>query len=211
MSIMEQQFALLREAANYLSASDVAPYFKLKHLQYSQNGHDRSEFRQLFSRFYGLNAGGLTDDFKNRYFELLFSLRLAPNLEPPYADLLKELYGFRRRKGDQVIAVSFVSKLVAMHDESRPLYDRHVRNFFGIGKPALGSVIFQTEGFIHNLGIIRSQYENWSADPNFKTMINHLLKKIPQLKDCHPNRVCDFLVWTAGRRKLGSSKSVDEV
>lgn len=211
MSIVAQQIVILREAATHLSALDVAPYFRLKQLLHSQKEHDRLTFRTTFAKFYGLNAGGLSETLKNRYFERLFSLRLTLNHEPPYAELLQELYEFKRRKGDQVLGVSFVSKLVAMHDESRPLYDRHVRNFFGLSKPGLGSVEFQIAGFIYNLGIIRNHYQTWGTEPDFNHLLKPLLERIPPLKHCHLNRLCDFLVWTAGRKKLGNSKPVDEV
>jgi hypothetical protein len=104
-----------------------------------------------------------------------------------------------------------VSKLVAIHDESRPLYDRHVRNFFGIWKPGIGSTDFQISGFIKNLSLIQQEYQSWSSDDDFKIILNCAQNKIPELKKCHENRICDFLVWTAGRNKLGNEKSVNEV
>src|SRR5688572_17165467 len=100
----------------------------------------RGEFERTFCSFYGLKAGGLTDKFRQRYFDLLFGLKLSPGSQPPYEKLLLELHAIKRHKGDLVLPASFVSKLVALHDDSRPLFDRHVSNFFGVAMPALGSL-----------------------------------------------------------------------
>jgi hypothetical protein len=202
MTGADVHMTLLRKAAEQLERKDVAPYLELRRLLGKRDDDSRKQFQRIFCRFYGLNAGGLTDDFRRHYFDRLFSLRIAPGAEPPYCELLEELHAFKRRRGDKVLPASFVSKLVAMHDESRPLYDRHVGNFFGVGAPGLGPLAFRINGFIANLARIRQQYVDWEDRNDFREIRRSLLSSIPELSACHVVRICDFLVWTAGRKRI---------
>ena len=202
MSVADLQIDLLGKAAEHLEQEKITPYFRLCELLPGTGPDSRREFERTFCRFYGLNAGGLTDAFRQRYFDLLFGMNLSPGMQPPYEKLLLELHPIRRRKGDQVLPVSFVSKLIAMRDDSRPLFDRHVRNFFGVGVPALGSLSFRIKGFIGNLESIRQTYIAWESRKDFQEIRLSLLRRIPALADCHVVRICDFLVWTAGRERI---------
>jgi hypothetical protein len=203
---VERQVALISQASEMLADKDIAPYFKLRTLLTRQDKKNRTAFKKTFARFYGLNSAGLTDSFKKRYFELLFELDLAQYSTPPYESLLKDLYRIKRRQGDHALAASFVSKMVAIHDDSRPLYDRHVSGFFGITVPTNGSRDFRIAGFVANLDHIRHQYQNWCKTEQVKGLIASLQSRTPQLANCHPIRICDFLVWTVGRHQIGKPK-----
>ena len=200
----DYQFDLLSQASNHLTRKDLAPYFKLRSLL-SIRLHDfEPEFKRTFVHHYGMNAGGLTDEFKELFFKLLFDLNVHESLDP-YTQNLRTLYKIPRRTKDNALHCSFVSKMVAIHDDSRPIFDRHVAKFFGISVPSIGSVDFRIAGFISNLHRIRSIYAAWSQDLRFQEVQRHLFKNIPDLQDSHHVRVCDALVWTVGRKKLAKA------
>lgn len=204
MSLLQLHLDLVSRAAQRLAESDIAPYFALREILARNEKRERRLFRKQFAKYYGLNAAGITDAFKTRYFELLFDLKLDPDIPPPYKELLLELYPIKRRKGDKVLAASFVSKLIAMHDESRPLFDRHVSHFFGLDVPSAGPLEFRIAGFIANLDIIRGHYLAWCKVNEFRSVIAALKNRIPSLASCHDVRICDFLVWTVGRQRIGA-------
>lgn len=204
MSLIQLQLELVAQAALKIKGQDVAPYFKLRDLLRRPGGPDRAAFRKQFERFYGLNAAGLTEAFKSRYFDLLFELKLGPASVPPFEELLRELYPIVRRQGDRILAASFVSKLVAMHDESWPLYDRHVSQFFGIDVPSIGSLAFRIAGFVENLTAIRRHYFAWGEAAEFQRCVSELTRQFSAMSSCHPVRICDFLVWTVGRERIGT-------
>lgn len=191
---------LLEKAAERIRPTDFDGYFGLKDLLASKDHKDRREFQRRFASYYRLHNAGLTDAFKKRYFTLFFEFQ--PRQKDPYTSLLLELYNIPRRKGDHSIQASFVSKMVAMRDESRPLFDRHVSNFFGLSVPSVGSVQFRIAGFVRNLQYIQANYETWAADDRFRRITTVLFDKHPRLQTCHPTRVCDFLVWTVGDREI---------
>ena len=174
------RWALLSKAADAIRPADFAEYFELRRLLGSRRPADHREFQVRFARYYRLNNGGLTEAFKRRYFQLLFTSRPCGE-EDPYTPLLLTLYRFPRRKGDHSLQASFVSKLVAIHDESRPLYDVHVRNFFGMAPPAVGSIEFRIAGFVENLRRIQEEYESWTVDPHLRACLKSDLQRTSKL------------------------------
>jgi hypothetical protein len=201
MSAENIRWNLLKRAVATIRPTDFSEYFELKRLSQKSDPVSRQELQTRFANYYRLHIGGLTDAFKRRYLELLLTCKPRGKRDP-YTPLLKELYEFPRRKGDRTLQVSFVSKLVAFHDESRPLYDVHVKNFFGFSPPSVGPIDFRIAGFVANLQNIQAQYEAWSASPRFAKAMRPLFNKNPALKNCHPTRLCDFLVWTVGAYDL---------
>jgi hypothetical protein len=195
------QWNLLEQAANAVEPGAFEGYFELKRLLASNRPSDKQRFEGRFSSYYRLHIGGLTEAFKKRYFEHLHSCRPIGKKDP-YTALLMDLYQIQRRQGGHSIQASFVSKLVSIHDESRPIYDRHVSNFFGVGVPALGPPEFRMAGFVWNLALIQSQYEGWAVDKRFRGIRKTLIQRQPQLEGCHSSRLCDLLVWTVGSKGL---------
>jgi hypothetical protein len=191
---------LLGKAADAVEPSQFAEYFALRRLLAEPTLRSRDEFARRFATYYRLQSAGLTPDFTQRYFELLFACSPS-GVDDPYSRLLVELYEFPRRQGDAALQASFVSKLVAIHDESRPIYDSHVGNFFGITVPSLGSLNFRVARFVANLKRIQVDYETWAADKRFRRIEQSFLQK-HRAEKCHPTRICDFLVWTIGAKGL---------
>lgn len=109
---------------------DFCPYLELKQLFRERSPRSEGRLRRLFTEFYGLNTGGLTQAFHDRFFAILFSDTVMANGKPNYEPILNELCLIKNRKDECAMPFSFVSKLVATHDEASPLYDRHVLAFF---------------------------------------------------------------------------------
>ena len=157
-------------------------------------------FKKRFSRYYEINAAGLSANWKENYFQLLFSFREKMPNEPHQVALTK-LLPIERIKGDKALQFSFVSKLVAIHDEQQPIFDRFVSFYFGLGPPSLMALPeFRIMGFLQNLAEIRRRYQAWSKDEMFTEILRDLRSKIPDLADCHEVRICDFLVWSVGKK-----------
>lgn len=199
--VTEEQYTLLRKAVNFLEHWNYCPYLKLKRLFIDKPAGYQADFRRIFISFYGLNQGGLTDTFRDRYFELLFGLELKDGVDP-YTPILKELHGFERKKGDNALHGSFVSKLVAMHDESYPIFDRHVGSFFGISRPPAGDIDLRISKFVSDLTRLRETYRYISQKEDFIEILKEVKEKKPDLETCTPPRIADFLIWTIGNNKL---------
>lgn len=195
------QLDVLAQAVRGVAESDVAAYQDLKRLFAEKDDAGRGEFRRAFERYYGLYAGGVTQAWRDRYFELLFGLTLTEGADP-YTPLLWSLYAIPRHKGDCALQFSFVSKLVAMHDERYPLYDRYVSGFFGIAPPAIGGLSFRIAGFVAHMQWLRQTYAAWAQDAAFQQVIASLRDRYPCLQSVAVPRLADMLVWAAGKSGL---------
>ncbi len=202
------QLRLLGKAVKHLEEKYILAYLDLKRLLAEKPTGYKEKFQEIFVPYYALNSGGLTKDFMTRYFDLLFGLEIQD--DDPYTPFLLELYEIRRRKGDRALQSSFVSKLVAIHDESSPIFDRHVSYFFGITIPRNDSVKFRIAGFVENLKHLRKIYQCWAEDPRFRKILLKVKQKYPGLENCATSRIADFLVWTVGRKKLGSNPEAEK-
>lgn len=191
------QFDLLAEAArdeDHLTKA-TQDYLNLRNLLQTPN--TRGEFRSKFAAHYGINAARPSKQWRDRYFEILFDFQTElPADAHVYA--LRELYEVQSQKGRHKLHLSFVSKLVAIHDETHPIFDQNVKNFFGLCAPEIGSLDFRIAGFMQNLGEIRLRYNAWMEHGRFAATIENLRDTIPGMDDCHHIRICDFLVWWVG-------------
>jgi hypothetical protein len=94
-------------------------------------------------------------------------------------------------------------------DESRPLFDKYVGRFFGLGAPQSTSLDLRIAGFVSNLETMRANYHAWIEDARFLAIFEQLRDRISELRDCPLLRACDFLVWQAG--KLDGRAAPEEV
>lgn len=193
----------LERAEKLLLLSDICPYLDLKMLRPVSDPVFRARFRALFVRYYGMNTAGLTDAFRDRFFATLFDGPVIVDGEPAFEAILTELHAIPRRQGDQAMPFSFVSKLVAMHDENSPIVDRHVLSFFGLSMPATTHPVAERiRRFRVLLGNIRSSYIVWASEPRIEHMLDRLRARDRRLGQCHVVRLLDFLVWKVGNEKL---------
>jgi len=203
MPLEPKHIDALDRAERLTFPSDFNPYLELKALLPDATPDARKRFCSLFTSYYGLNSGGITDEFKAKYFEVLFGGNVILNGQPDYAGILNLLYGIKRRKGDYALQFSFVSKLVGIHLESRPIYDRHVLAYFGEKAPAASVENYKRiewyEGFLSDVG---HSYETWAKGLRVRQILERLKARDSRLKTCHEVRLLDFLVWKVGNKKL---------
>jgi len=79
-----------------------------------------SEFQSEFKKFYIMNAAGLSDKQKRRFFELLY------NKESDLKYILKELYKIPTLKKTHSIQFSFTTKLLHTVNNNKPIFDKMV-------------------------------------------------------------------------------------
>ena len=203
MDLEPRHFDALDEAEKLIFHNDFCPYLELKEMLTDTSPLVRRRFRLLFTNYYGLNVAGLTDAFLDRFFGILFGGNVIVSGKPDFSTILNELCFIPRKKGDCAMPYSFVSKLVAMHRESSPIYDRHVLAFFGEEAPS-ASV---TKGvriawFIAFLKGVAEDYERWAEDSRVIAIIDRLKMRDGRLANCQVVRLLDFLVWKVGNQKL---------
>lgn len=203
MHLRQEHIDALDQAEALLFHFDFCPYFELRSLFRSDHPTARDRFRALFTKYYGLNTGGLTGEFLDRFFAILFEGNVIVGGRPAFSAILMELCAIKRRRGDCAMPFSFVSKLVAMHDEASPVYDRHVLAFFnGKAPPASTEKSKRIEWFERLLQRISASYTIWSSDTRMSPVLERFKRRDEKLADLHPVRLMDFLIWKVGNAGL---------
>jgi hypothetical protein len=203
MQLEQKHITALDTAETLILHSDFCPYLELKSLLLNAAPDARAQFRSLFTNYYGMNVGGLTEAFKDRFFAILFTRYDTVKGQPDLPEILNELSLIPRKKGDCAVPFSFVSKLSAILCEKSPIYDRHVLNFFSQKAPlpatSKAERIAWYVGFLKQVAI---DYTAWAQDVRIITILDRLKTRDPKLGQCDNIRLLDFLVWKVGNRKL---------
>jgi hypothetical protein len=203
MQLQARHITALNTAETLMFHSDFCPYLELKALLPDASAGARARFRSLFTNYYGLNVGGLTDSFKEHFFAILFGGNVIVNGQPEFPTILNELSLIPRKKGDCAMPFSFVSKLVAIHRETSPIYDRHVLNFFGQKAPAAANPkADRIAWYVSFLKQVAANYAVWAQDMRVTPILNRLKARDQRLAQCDDIRLVDFLVWKVGNQKL---------
>ena len=203
MQLEPKHIVALEKAQALIVRRDFGPYLELKGLLPDSSSTARTRFRMLFINFYGLHRGGLTDEFKDRFFEILFGDNVIVNGQPNFSWILNELSGIKRKKDDFAMPFSFVSKLVGLHRENSPIYDQHVRDFFRAKVPAASvDKKERIEWFLGFLDCVGRSYEIWAGDARIRPVLEKLCARDTGLMTCDKVRLIDFLVWKVGNQKL---------
>lgn len=204
MHLEQKHITALDKAEKLIFHCDFCPYLELKALFPDATTHGRARFRSLFTKYYGLNLGGLTDVFKRRFFEILFTENVVVNDQPEFQKILNELRLIPRKQGDFAMPFSFVSKLVTTHCETSPIYDRHVLSFFSQKPPAAATTCpnDRIDWYVGFLNQVATDYAAWAQDERVTPILNRLRARDQQLGQCEVIRLMDFLVWKVGNQKL---------
>lgn len=196
-TLSEMKFAQLEAAERQLIPRNFERYLRLKDLLKCNNSSAQKEFRRVFRSFYGMTVRtGASVDFDKRFFEILF-LQEGPT--PSFSEVVGSLAHIPTPSGKRALQFSFASKLVAMHRENSPIYDRHVRSFFNEKLPSQKlsdeSRILLVDEFLRH---VENSYEGWMSELRVQAMLKRMAIRDPNLGKCHANRLLDILVWKVG-------------
>lgn len=195
---VEQINAAASRIIGNLKEESLAAYCFL-HEQWGQGSAvDNKLFQFVFRSFYRLDNAGLTDTFKERYFELLEASRVdGPDIET----ICTELYAIKNRKGQASLQFSFVTKLANMVNSELPIYDSEVAKMYGYKAPASSKPL--NERMTHLLQFydcLAADYQKILADGSLNESITHFdstfARYTPLLS---PSKKLDFIVWSAGK------------
>jgi|SRR5579862_907703 len=207
MRLERRHIDALDKAEKLLFHSNFCPYLELKELFSKDTLEARDQFRYLFSDYYGMNSAGLTDEFKARYFAILFGNEVFCNGEPNFVSILNELSEIPNKKGLRSLQCSFVSKLIGMHREASPVYDSNVSQFFGEEVPgSWRSQDRRISWFVDFLKRVAEDYKVWAQDAQIYAILERFKTRDTRLAACDTVRLMDFLVWNVGSRKLLGNK-----
>jgi hypothetical protein len=108
---------------------DIDPYLKMAEMFNAGRVSDNHEYKTIYRKYWQLNAARLSDHYCNHYFQVMEDHRHQGQID--IEDVVKLLYEVpSNSKGRKTIQFSFATKLLHTIDNTRPVYDSLVGDFY---------------------------------------------------------------------------------
>jgi len=181
-----------------LKEESVAVYCFIKR-QFDEGSVIENKLLQfVFRSFYRIDNAGLTDTFKNRYFELL---EASKGNDPNLREICEELYQIKNHRKLNSLQFSFVTKLANTVNPSLPIYDSEVAKMYSYKPP------YSTKPIKERLDSFQSFYECLASDYSSildKKLLLPALSEFDKKFEKYNNMIdqrkkLDFIVWSAGK------------
>jgi len=151
------------------------------------------EFQSKFKQFYIMNSAGLSDGWKERFFELLSAK--YDNLKY----ILSELYKIPRRDGRYSVQFSFATKLLHTVNNENPIYDKMIGEVLDkkINGPNRDEKI---NSCIEIYNFLKKLYLGLTKNSKIrKVILEFRLRFNVSRKDISDVKALDFIIWSLGK------------
>ena len=151
-------------------------------------------FKFIFRSYYRLDSAGLSDAFKDKYFQLL---------EAKVSDLktiLAVLYNINTLRGYNTVQFSFASKLLHTIDNSNPIFDSNISLIIG-DKPdgtRKDEKISSCTEFYKKLKTLYKELMKRSEIQSYISEFKETYKKYAFI-DISDTKILDFMLWSLGK------------
>ena len=110
-------------------SKDIDPYLKMAEMFKVVKVSDNYEYQNIYRKYWQLNAARLSDHYCNHYFQTMENNRYNKHID--IEEVLKAMYEVpSNSKGQKTIQFSFATKLIHTIDNTRPIYDSLVGDFY---------------------------------------------------------------------------------
>lgn len=180
-----------------LKEESVVVYCFIKNQFDEGNVSENKLLQFVFRSFYRIDNTGLTDDFKNRYFEILQSSKSNnPNLRVICNDLCE----IKNQRGFESLQFSFVTKLANTVNSKFPIYDSKVAKMYSYrplssAKP-IEDRLDSLESFYN---FLLSDYSTILKNDSLSLALSEFDKKFEKYKLIDNIKKLDFIVRSAGK------------
>ena len=152
-------------------SNSLDDYFFLK-MEYEKGNVMSDKFQSKYKSFYNMYVFGFTDEFFERYFELL------NNDETNLKKILKELSKIKDKKGKKSVQLAFASKLIHTVDAELPLYNSAIATTFNLAIPK-GSI----EKKINSSIDIYNELKSYHGSLSSRDLIRRTIKEFRNQND----------------------------
>ena len=164
-------------------------------------------FQFVYRSFLRLDNAGLTSEFKTKYIELLEKNRNEKQLD--FEKILKILYDFPNRKGQNTFQFSFTTKMFNMINNLMPIYDSEVAKMFGFSRPYNTEFEKKLDKYLKQFDVISKGY-NEIRKKRLLTRTIELFDKTFKNNNLSEMKKIDFIFWSAGKIQNRINKVGDD-
>ena len=195
------------EIIENIDQESVDVYNFLKTEFKKSNVNENYLFQFVFRSFYRIDNAGLTPEFKKEYFKILEQNRNEKQFD--FEKVLRRLYSFPNRKGQNTLQFSFATKMFNTIDDIMPIYDSEVAKMFSMSRPYQSEFEIKLDKYLDQLDKIQNGYEqiiNQNLLPETIELFDQVFKdnKLSEMKKL------DFIFWSAGKIKTRLTKKGDD-
>jgi hypothetical protein len=164
-------------------------------------------FQFVFRSFYRIDNAGLTPEFKKEYFGILEENRNEKQFD--FEKVLRRLFLFPNRKGQNTLQFSFATKLFNTIDDKMPIYDSEVAKMFSLSRPYQTEFEIKLDKYLDQLDIIQKGYEQ-ITEQNLLPKTIELFDREFENNKLSEMKKLDFIFWSAGKIKTTITKKGDD-
>lgn len=171
------------------------------------NVNENYLFQFVFRSFYRIDNAGLTLEFKKEYFKILEQNRSEKQFD--FEKVLRRLFSFPNRKGQNTLQFSFATKLFNTIDDKMPIYDSEVAKMFSLSRPYRTEFEIKLDKYLDQLNIIQKGYEQITDQDLLPKTIDLFDRKFEKNKLSEIKKL-DFIFWSAGKIRTTITKKGDD-
>lgn len=186
------------EIIENIDIESVEVYNFLKSQFEISNVNENYLFQFVFRSFYRLDNAGLTPKFKIEFFRILEEIRNQKTFN--FEEILKQLYNFPNRKGQNTLQFSFVTKMLNTIDNKMPIYDSEVAKMFNVSRPYYNEFDKKLEVYLNQLNLIQESYEKIIKE-NLLPIVNEKFNQKFKNHNLEEMKRLDFIFWSSGKIK----------
>ena len=183
---------------------DVYNFLKIEFS--NSNANENHLFQFVFKSFYRLDNAGLTAEFKKEYFNILENNRGRKQLD--FEKVLRKLYNFPNRKGQNTFQFSFVTKMFNTINDSLPIFDSEVLRMFSLNRPYQSDFGVKLKADLNHLEIIQKGYDK-IIEQNLLPVTTDLFDRKFKNNGLSGMKRLDFIFWSAGKMRAKKIKVDD--
>ena len=193
--IVNEILRMEKEVFSNISLESISVYVFLKNEYEKGNIKDNTLFQFVFRSYYRLDNGGLGDDLKKKYFELL------ADKQNDLRKILLELYSIPNIRNLQAIQFSFATKLLHTINNNNPIFDAKVSRVFT--KRVSGSSMEEKiDSCLEIYEFLKNMYSMLIVDEQIIILISDFREKFSVKKnDISDIKILDFIIWSLGKLK----------
>lgn len=197
-----------------LTSPDVYTYVYLKNKISNKDNNITLdyEFQYVFNWFYGMNSAGLTDKFKEIFFDLMQNLK-SQKLNDffnynNFKDLIEEPTSRQAKKIKEKIEIpkqigscqfSFISKLCNIIDDTFPIYDSYINSYFEINIEYNANKEVRFNNFRTKMIELKELYKKIEKDEYIQDLIKKFDEKFTEIEVSSNIKKLDFIFWATGK------------
>jgi len=180
-----------------IKEESLATYCFLQKQWKSSSAVKNKLFQFVYRSFYRMDNAGLTDEFKERYFELMEINRNKKNID--LEEISEDLGRFKNLKKQDTLQFSFITKLASTIDTQFPIYDKKIATAYKFKNYYKKDVILRFPPLIDFYNFLKEDYETILNENKLVKSLATFDAEFFEYKDSISLvKKIDFILWSAG-------------